>query len=210
MPAHSTRGRIETANALSLPDLTDKYHLPKFPQPFEHPSLPRPRLISLVSSSAISAADRNACFALVHVTSAEDYAASSIGWHPARKRREMQLPDLRYLLVKHADNATLEAFCSFMLTYEDGHEVVYCYEIHMDEGLRAKGLGRQLVEYMEDVGWKVGVKKSMLTVFVANVSARKFYNGLGYVVDENSPEERRLRNGVVKQPDYVILSKPLD
>ena len=62
---------------------------------------------------------------------------------------------------------------------------------------------------VEEVGTKVGVRKVMLTVFVVNVGARKFYEELGYGVDEYSPGPRGLRGGVVKEPDYVILSKGL-
>ena len=102
-----------------------------------------------------------------------------------------------------------EGFLSFMLTYEDGREVIYVYEIHLAETLRGGGIGRHLMGMVEEIGRKVGVDKVMLTVFVANERARQFYERLGYGVDEYSPQERRLRGGVVKAPDYVILSKTL-
>ena len=103
----------------------------------------------------------------------------------------------------------MEAFASFMLTYEDGEEVVYLYEIHLGEELRGSGLGRYLMDLVENVGRKAGMGKCMLTVFMSNEAARKFYERLGYDVDEFSPGPRRLRNGVVKEADYVILSKKL-
>ena len=127
----------------------------------------------------------------------------------------MALPDLRYLLVKASSGgegkagSPVEGFLSFMLTYEDGREVVYCYEIHLASGLCGSGLGKQMMEVMEGIGKRVGVEKVMLTVFVENRGALKFYERLGYVEDEYSPRPRRLRNGVVKKPDYTILSKPL-
>ncbi len=123
----------------------------------------------------------------------------------------MRLPDLRYLLVKASDQATasVEAFLSFMLTYEDGHEVIYCYEIHLCSSLRGCGLGGHLMRVMEAVGVEVGVEKAMLTVFVSNGGAIRFYAGLGYEEDEFSPKPRTLRNGVTKMADYVILSKGL-
>lgn len=124
----------------------------------------------------------------------------------------MTLPDLHYILIKNLSSTnpnTLDAFLSFMLTYEDGHAVIYCYEIHLQEYCRGVGLGKWLMGQMERVGREAGVEKSMLTVFVANGGARKFYGGLGYEVDAFSPRERRLRGGVVKKPDYEILSKGL-
>lgn len=124
----------------------------------------------------------------------------------------MRLPDLRYLLVKPAASTAadnVEAFLSFMITYEDGHEVVYCYEIHLLDHLQGCGLGKHLMGIMEEVGRKVGVEKGMLTVFLENEGALRFYKKLGYVEDDYSPRPRKLRSGVVKKPDYIILSKAL-
>ena len=135
--------------------------------------------------------------------------------------------DLRYLLVRRSSSLSsttptagdtttttetvaneIDAFLSFMLTYEDGYEVIYCYEIHLSESSRGCGLGKHLMGVMERVGREVGVSKSMLTVFLENEGAVRFYERLGYGVDEFSPEPRRVRGRVIR-PDYVILSKSL-
>ena len=128
----------------------------------------------------------------------------------------MRLPDLKYILLRqrikdkgHDAVSGLSGFLSFMLTYEDGHEVIYCYEVHFSPQLRGMGLGKRLMEMMEEVGKKAGVEKAMLTVFKANKAAIRFYERLGYEEDEYSPRPRKLRGGVVKEPDYMILSKPL-
>ena len=146
----------------------------------------------------------------------------------------MRLPDLRYLVIKRQrrhnyhcstgpekegqDNwedakehgeEEVAGFMSFMLTYEDGYEVIYCYEIHLSPELRGKGVGRQMMGLLEGMGRRVGVQKAMLTVLLANAEARRFYEGCGYQVDDYSPRPRRLRNGIVKVPDYEILSKGL-
>ncbi|MCJ1412204.1 hypothetical protein MMC19_006297 [Ptychographa xylographoides] len=201
---------VESTNALPLSTFTGLY-LPethRFLQ-YTHPETLTPYTISLQSSSSILSEDLSACFDLIASTSASSYAASSLGWHPRSKRKEMQLPDLRYLLVQPNPPLPLQGFLSFMVTYEDGKEVIYVYEVHLAESLRGGGLGKQLMGIVEEVGRKVGVEKAMLTVFVANEGARKFYGALGYGIDEYSPEERKLRGGVVKKPDYVILSKRL-
>lgn len=62
---------------------------------------------------------------------------------------------------------------------------------------------------MEEVGKRAGVQKAMLTVFKANEAAGLFYERLGYREDEYSPRPRKLRGGIVKEPDYMILSKSL-
>lgn len=133
---------------------------------------------------------------------------------------EMKSPDLRYLLIKkpalvEADSAENNAsedligFLSFMLTREDGYEVVYCYEIHLQSDFQGSGAGKTLMGIMEMVGKRAEVAKAMLTVFVENKGALKFYEKLGYVKDEFSPAPRNLRNGVMKYPTYLILSKSL-
>lgn len=71
------------------------------------------------------------------------------------------------------------AFLSFMLTYEDGYEVIYCYELHVKTELRSSGIGSRLMDLMEHVGRKVGVEKAILTVFRSNEGARRFYQKRG-------------------------------
>jgi len=101
----------------------------------------------------------------------------------------------------------IEGFASFMLTYEDGHPVVYIYEIHISPPLQNIGLGAHLLRVMESIGRSVGVDKAMLTVFRSNESGREFYRKVGYGVDKYSPKNVELRGGVVRQADYMIMSK---
>ncbi|KAI4159940.1 MAG: hypothetical protein LQ342_006156 [Letrouitia transgressa] len=209
MPPPSSR--IETANSLSLHDYRTRFlpfTLNSVTANAESPSFIE---IKFESSLSIAPAHIQECFHLVASTSASAYAASSIGWSPSKKRKEMELPDLRYLLVLGPSQGTkiVEGFLSFMLTYEDGHEVIYCYEIHISHRLRGNGIGRHLVALMEAVGRNAEMEKSMLTVFVENEGALKFYDKLGYKKDEYSPGPRKLRNRVTKEPTYIILSKRL-
>lgn len=214
---------VDTANSLSLQDFYDQLIpsamkdkaqciQPNVVNTLRCPDALSPsHVLSLETATTVAKDDLGACFDLIVTTSSTDYAASSIGWHPSQKKREMRLPDLRYLLVKSRGRIRpLEAFLSFMLTYEDGHEVVYCYEVHMMSHLQGKGLGRYLMEIVEQVGARAGMEKVMLTAFLSNKGALGFYKKLRYSEDEYSPEPRTLRNGTVKLPDFVILSKPLD
>ena len=202
--------RIEKANALGLSDFKSNYLPDDSPQlVFQHPKSHEEFEISLETSSTIATADLEACFNLITFTSAEAYKSSSLGWSQSKKRREMLLPDLRYLLVKSQLDSPPIGFLSFMLTYEDGHEVIYCYEIHLSPHLQRSGLGKHLMQIMEDIGRAAELEKAMLTVFTGNQDALSFYEKLGYEVDDYSPQPRKLRNRVVKKPDYVILSKLL-
>ncbi|KAL9577966.1 MAG: hypothetical protein Q9212_006027 [Teloschistes hypoglaucus] len=205
--------RITEANKLPLASYRDSF-LPSSLDPARASGEPQlAHSIRFEGSSTISPTDLNACFNLIASSSANAYATSSIGWSPTKKRKEMKLPDLRYLLLESqatdGSEQRIHSFLSFMLTYEDGYEVVYCYEIHLAPYLQGQGIGRHLMMLVEGVGRKAGVAKSMLTVFVENQPAMRFYEKLGYSVDEYSPEPRKLRNGTIKMPTYSILSKSL-
>jgi ribosomal protein S18 acetylase RimI-like enzyme len=153
------------------------------------------------------------CLNLIEETSKSDYVASEIGWSRVKKRKEMLLPDMRYIIFEDWFFGGMEidvaGFVSFMITYEDGHEVLYIYEIHFREKSRGFGWATMLMDIAEQIGWEVGVEKAMLTVFKANEKAISWYKKRGYDVDEYSPEPRKLRNGTVKESKYLILSKCL-
>ena len=150
------------------------------------------------------------CLALVEGTSRQDYEASSIGWHPQRKRREMLDKDMRYVIVRRAGsdfNLPIEGFISFMFTYEAGKPVVYIYEIHLRKDARGCGLGKHLLNLVHRMGAKAGVEESMLTVFKSNASTLEWYFRAGYAVDDCSPPDKRLRGEKTVESDYLILSK---
>ncbi|KAJ9292468.1 hypothetical protein DTO271G3_8740 [Paecilomyces variotii] len=246
--------RVERTNALPIADFIETY----VPRSYLEFTLPDPQssindtaattttsteknrnrisetyMLDIYSAASIPAADFEACFNLVELTSSNDYENSSIGWSPTKKRKEMKLPDMRYMVLKKQEKQEREmkseveepvkgnggalhegremalGFLSFMVTYEDGKEVVYCYEIHLAPAMQGKGIGKRMMDLYEEIGRRVGLEKAMLTVFKANAVARKFYEKLGYEVDEYSPQPRKLRNGTIKEPDYVILSKSL-
>jgi ribosomal protein S18 acetylase RimI-like enzyme len=234
---------VERTNALPIEEFVSQYVSPlntktqqdDQDQKPEKTSLAAETQIDVYSAATISPTDLDACLDLVEFTSGEDYAASSGGWSRPKKRKEMKLPDMKYLILRdgagHASDASQHedpaeadkpsapagpgnktdvlGFLSFMVTYEDGKDVVYCYEIHLSPRARGRGLGVLLMTRMEEIGRLVGVEKAMLTVFKANATARRFYEKGGYEVDEYSPQPRRLRNGTIKEFDYLILSKRL-
>ncbi|KAG0645499.1 N-alpha-acetyltransferase 40 [Hyphodiscus hymeniophilus] len=174
-----------------------------------HPKTGEVYEVTLSTSTAVSAADFESCFRLIEDTSAEDYKKSSDGWKPRAKKKEMQLLDLKYFLVKH--NQKVEGFVSFMPTYEDDYPVIYCYEIHLSSSLQSTGLGSILIGHLEAIGVNIPeTEKTMLTCFTSNAQAVRFYEKLGYVKDPYSPPPKQLRNGTKVEAAYVILSKPIE
>ncbi|GAB1191694.1 acyl-CoA N-acyltransferase [Aspergillus pseudonomiae] len=182
--------------------------------------------LDIYTADSIPDADFEACFKLIEETSSDAYKGSGWGWSPKKKMKEMRLPDMRYLILRQGSKATPEnienaeggtvsstgqllGFTSFMVTYEDGKKVIYCYEIHLSSAAQGQGLGSQLMIRLANIGRRIGLEKVMLTVFRSNEKAVRFYYKLGFTEDEYSPPPRILRNGMVKEPDYMILSKSL-
>ena len=204
-------GTVESFNALDLPAFIERL-LPEVSLKFPARTTAATIIydIAIESSQSIKPEEFAACFDLIVSTSKADYVNSSGGWHPRAKKRELKLPDLKYLLVRQNLASEVVGFAAFMLTYEDGIEVIYMYEIHLSDGLRGAGLGKHLVQIIQHTGEASGMEKVMLTVFKSNEGALSFYDRLGFSVDEFSPRPRKLRNGVVKEPDYAIMSKALN
>ena len=211
---------VESINALSFDAFFDKYG----PEPEQYH---RDIASCLGYEPNISIAQADAkflrgpllddCLSLVEATSGEDYRNSEIKWSAAKKRREMMYPDMKYILfVEGPANPqesltvpVMQGFISFMVTYEDGMEVMYVYEVHLRPAWQGKSIGQMLMKVVEYIGRKAGLSKIMLTVFKSNHKAIAFYNRLGYREDEFSPQPRQLRNGTVIESAYVILSKAL-
>ncbi|KAL4913420.1 acyl-CoA N-acyltransferase [Aspergillus aurantiobrunneus] len=184
--------------------------------------------LSIYTASTIPTPDLALCFKLIEETSSTAYKNSSMSWSPSEKRKEMKLPDMKYMVLRrrgasvvsdsdrdHKDHdpdskpGEFAGFLEFMVTYEDGYEVLYCYEIHLMPGVQGQGVGEELMGRFEKIGRAIGLEKAMLTVFKSNNRAITFYTRVGYTEDESSPQPRKLRNGTVKEADYLIMSKKL-
>jgi ribosomal protein S18 acetylase RimI-like enzyme len=204
---------VETANALSANDFYDKYAPPNLTLMLFEGLKPPTRLISRYgdATTLLSAGDSllKECLRLIELTSAPDYENSEMKWSTSKKWKEMKLPDLRYIILVTPDDA-VAGFISFMVTYEDGHEIVYIYEIHLIPEWQSQGLGQNMMHVVEAFAQNVAVSKVMLTVFRTNRRAVDWYTKQGYQEDEYSPGPRKLRNGTVKQPSYIILSKQMN
>ncbi|KAK5740031.1 hypothetical protein LTR17_004928 [Elasticomyces elasticus] len=210
---------IKKVNALKATEFRDQYTKPlefhykprQSDSPSEHANpLGQAFYLTLHSPRVLNPEEMAECYNLVETTSRDDYEASSWGWHPARKIREMNEEDMRYLVIRSCDvkDREIKGFLSFMFTYDSEPRVpvLYVYEIHLVEGLRKVGLGAHLMKLAESFAKRIGVEKVMLTCFLSNQKALDFYAKRGYMQDASSPEDRKTRNGVVKA-DYIIMSK---
>jgi N-alpha-acetyltransferase 40 len=197
---------VETVNALSCDSFFDRYSRNRSRDDGKSKFMQANLTIKSFSAVNVPQDLLESCLKLIEDTSRDDYDKSDIKWSRSKKLKEMKLPDMKYIILEDPERK-LAGFVSFMVTYEDGHEVVYIYEIHFPPAWQGRGLGKKLMHDVESIAEAVGVSKVMLTVFRSNSRAIDWYTKLGYVEDEFSPGPRKLRNGTVKESSYIILSK---
>ncbi|CAM9019670.1 unnamed protein product [Wickerhamomyces anomalus] len=153
-------------------------------------------------------------------------------WSSA-KLQEMQEEGLIYVSYHVRSNATeadsenlpIIGFISFVDTLDDEGRVLYLYEIHIHPDHQGEGVGRVLIngfhqlakqlpkrngEQIDGYAQERGqvLKGTKLTVFSAN-DVLNWYFKLGYQLSEDSPRDRKLRNGRVIQPDYYLLYREI-
>lgn len=212
----------------SMPDFANQLSRDEFYSKYVHSilaALPgQDHSITFETSKSLASTDFQTCFELLEETSATDYKRSSKGWSRKDKKAEMRDARMKYLLLHQNSTGSddpspltgeksLLGFLSFMLDMEDEIDVAYCYEIHLAEGARGRGLGKLLMRTMENIGDAIPMSKAMLTVFTSNVSARAFYESQGYEYydEELLPPRKKLRTRTIEppKPSYVILAKDL-
>ncbi|GAA6059094.1 hypothetical protein JCM10212_002065 [Sporobolomyces blumeae] len=147
------------------------------------------------------------------------YEASRDGWDPTEKRKELFDAESRFVVLRPShpsvseragDNADLAGYAIFRFDTEDTADegegdglcdVVYCYELQVEQTCRGRGHGKLLMDCLERIADETRMVKTILTVFKANDAARTFYRGIGFSLDEIDPS--RFEEDV----DYEILSK---
>ncbi|KAG2448673.1 hypothetical protein HYH02_006030 [Chlamydomonas schloesseri] len=110
-------------------------------------------------------------------------------WNDMKKRRQLTSSASRFLIAYDINAARAPVgYINFRFEYEDGEAVMYCYELQVARAAQQRGLGRAMMELLEQIAWGAGMSKVMLTVFTENRPALAFYSKLGYRLDETSPD----------------------
>ncbi len=76
-----------------------------------------------------------------------------------------------------------------------GTDVVWVYDVRVDEERRGRGLGRLIMESAEDLAREMGGDRLGLNVFGDNPRARRLYESLGY-----TEISRQMRKDVGRSP----------
>ncbi|GLI59455.1 hypothetical protein VaNZ11_001334 [Volvox africanus] len=110
-------------------------------------------------------------------------------WNDTKKRKQLTSVASRFLIAHEAGTGrTPLAYVNYRFEEDEGYAVLYCYELQVVRAAQSRGLGRLLMELVEQIAWGAGMSKLMLTVFAENSPAVAFYQKLGYELDETSPD----------------------
>lgn len=148
------------------------------------------------------------------------------------KRKEMVMPEARYIFVHEAPNASSDenitvserketltvcfenrgsmvGFVQYRFTLEEEIPVLYVYELQLEPHVQVKGLGKFLMQLIELIARKNRMGAVVLTVQKANLLAMDFYlNKLRYIISTISPS--RVDPLIGDEKSYEILCKAFD
>lgn len=74
------------------------------------------------------------------------YEKSNWGWNVANKKDELFDDRAWYLIARNAEDKKLIGYAHFRFDMDYDDEVLYCYEIQMEDEYRRKGLGRFMMQ----------------------------------------------------------------
>ncbi|THV04877.1 hypothetical protein K435DRAFT_146510 [Dendrothele bispora CBS 962.96] len=148
----------------------------------------------------------------------ELYIHSSFGWKPEEKKKELFDTLSRFILLSSGQTEEVAGFCMFRFEYENGDDILYCYELQISRSHKRRSLGRYMIDSLSAIGAALKMDKIMLTVLLANSEARGFYKAMGFTLDPTSPgvdgeadeeegNESDTEEEEEQDADYEILSK---
>ncbi|CDK27391.1 unnamed protein product [Kuraishia capsulata CBS 1993] len=154
------------------------------------------------------------CLELVDLNLSEYYTSIEGPDWKVDKLQEMKEDGLVYCMFHSSLTGKPVAFFSFMVTIEEGENVVYLFEIHVSPKWQNAKLGTRLLEYVSDITRSLScgfpdIAGIMLTVFPEN-RALGWYFKNGFTFASHSPRDKTLRFGKVLKPDYYLLFKNVD
>merc|ERR1711994_579706 len=150
----------------------------------------------------LSSSDKEWLFKLLERNMRSMYQQSNWGWNSDNKKTEVEEAAAWYLVARN-DDGTPVAFSHSRYDMDFDDDVLYCYEIQLEESCRGKGLGKFMMKVLELLTIQAGLLKTMLTVFKHNTKAVTFFKeGLKYSLDETTPVDT-----IQEQFDYEILSR---
>ncbi|CAF0707703.1 unnamed protein product [Brachionus calyciflorus] len=128
------------------------------------------------------------------------YEKSKSGWNKKEKLQELFDERAYYILVYNLDSPI--GYCHYRFDMDFDNEVIYCYELQIEDKFRRFGLGKFMMDILECLCENLELEKVMLTVSKYNQTGLKFFKEkMKYTLDETD------LNDDDPSVDYEILSK---
>lgn len=86
------------------------------------------------------------------------YINAHWGWADAEKKKELMEESARYIIARNHADGTPVGFVHFRFIIEGSWEVLYLYELQLEDEIHRKGLGKHLMSTIELIGRKWGMK----------------------------------------------------
>jgi len=142
-------------------------------------------------------------------------------WNDSRKRGELRNDRMRWILLRsktlpgidtpESGSKGIVGFMAFRFVAEAGIPLAYLHELQLSKSVQRMGYGQRLTAQLERIARNCSMQLIMLTVFSSNVTAMKFYEKLGFSIDEASPGPcYNLMDDDQPKSPYEIMSKVLD
>ncbi|XP_058443799.1 N-alpha-acetyltransferase 40 [Malaya genurostris] len=141
-------------------------------------------------------------FKLAEKNVGPQYKSCSLGWQPKVKQSDLNKAWARYLVAVDRKTRKPAAYSMFRFDLDYGRCVLYCYEMQVESEYQRKGLGGFMMRALEKMAQHYGMERLVLTVLKNNDDGVRFYQKLGYDVDETSPDKS-------DNAAYEILSKSM-
>ncbi|CAD6992766.1 unnamed protein product [Ceratitis capitata] len=129
------------------------------------------------------------------------YKALQMGWQPKVKQNDLNKKWARYLVATDKSGQPV-AYTMFRFDMDYGHSVLYCYEMQIEADHQRQGLGKFIMNALEQCARHWHMDKVVLTVLKNNDNALAFFKTIGFSLDETSPD-------ILEKAEYEILSKNL-
>ncbi|XP_017782101.1 PREDICTED: N-alpha-acetyltransferase 40 [Nicrophorus vespilloides] len=124
-------------------------------------------------------------FGLTKKNMQHKYENCSWGWSDGKKREEL-LDDTAWYLVALSHDGHPIGFSHFRFDIDEGIEVLYCYELQLENVIHRRGLGKFMMQILELIAFTNNMRKVVLTV-LKNNSHSNFFKAINYRLDESSP-----------------------
>jgi len=122
----------------------------------------------------------------------KSYYESAWGWSRDDKMKELFTRDAHFIIIRNNTNDNnIVGFAMYRFLWDDDEEpefpCLYLMELNILSECRGHGIGKYIIDLLFKIQNRWNLWKVMLTCFIENEPAMKFYMKLGFGIDVYSP-----------------------